>query len=214
MEEPTLEHQPDPSVASDEPIAEAIDIPTVDIDPQGDVFLICGSITKKRLRVYSPVMSLASDMFKAMFKPQFQEGITLASTNTVEIPLPDDDPDAMESVCNVFHLRNKEAQIMDNGAGHMSARQLLTIAMLCDKYQCQVAVAAAATCWLPSCDIEKSSDLHMLINAASLFRIDTAFRELGKLVIEGPVRHIDVEEEEHILVDVIGMLYCRLRSAR
>ncbi|EME41293.1 hypothetical protein DOTSEDRAFT_108293, partial [Dothistroma septosporum NZE10] len=146
------------------------DSPIVNIHPEGDVVLTCGSITPKRLRVSSLVLSMASPVFKVLFEPKFEEGIALASDKSLDITLPEDDPDAMESICNVLHLRNDEAGISTTDHRAMTARQVLEIAVFCDKYNCQTAMAAAATCWLLSCESSRSEDLHMLITAAYRFQ--------------------------------------------
>ncbi|KAK0267395.1 hypothetical protein LTR35_016344 [Friedmanniomyces endolithicus] len=82
----------------------------VDIAPHGDVLLQCGKQVGKGkilgLRVSSHIMSHGSPVFKALLAPKFKEGTTLATSSTVQVPLPEDHPEYMEVLCKIFHLRN------------------------------------------------------------------------------------------------------------
>lgn len=77
-----------------------------------------------------------------MLGPHFSEGTTLASSASVEIPLPDDDPDAMEVICNVLHMRN------DKVPTEFAAPDVILLAALCDKYDLCVALSPAMSLWL------------------------------------------------------------------
>jgi len=118
------------------------------IHPQGDVILKCGSAATGTLRqasspiawayriadnmsyrntkVSSQVLSVVSPVFQAMLAPHFNEGSRLASAGKVEIPLPDDDPEAMTLVCEIVHMKG-------NIPLELNAQRIQAIAKLCDK---------------------------------------------------------------------------------
>jgi hypothetical protein len=71
------------------------------IDPDGDVLLQVGSSEPKaHLLVFSKVLSLASPVFAVMLSPRFKGGIGLRLGNSCEIPLPEDDLEAMTLLCD------------------------------------------------------------------------------------------------------------------
>ena len=84
------------------------------IDPNGDVVLEVGGGDNNDhdeeensavfLKVSSKLLSLASPVFCAMFKPHFVEGYTLQSTGVVNIKLPDDGPEATLWVMKALHF--------------------------------------------------------------------------------------------------------------
>ncbi|KAK5734408.1 hypothetical protein LTR17_008906 [Elasticomyces elasticus] len=86
----------------------------VNVDPAGDVILVCsaGSEGETRLRVSSAALSLGSPVFKAMLSVRFREGHELALNSRIDVPLPEDDGEAMTILCNVLHHRNKI--VLDN----------------------------------------------------------------------------------------------------
>lgn len=88
------------------------------------------------------ILRHASPVFRAMLGPHFSEGSTLASSESVEIPLPDDDPDAMEVICYVLHMRN------DDAPSELAGGDLIYLAGLCDKYDLFVAMRPAMNLWL------------------------------------------------------------------
>ncbi|KAL9116612.1 MAG: hypothetical protein Q9187_006864 [Circinaria calcarea] len=96
----------------------------VDIDPHGDVILTVGP-TRKKLRVSSSALSLASSVLRAMFNSSFLEGTI---TNGIRgISLPDDDAEAFTVLCNIAHLRAKS---VDFSTFSLFER----LSVLCDKY--------------------------------------------------------------------------------
>lgn len=103
----------------------------VDVDPSGDVIFIVGtsqSATTATIRVSSELLSLASSVFAALFSPRFAESIALVeSTETRQISLPDDDPEAMLVVCRTLHF-------VENTVDDISYPLLEKVAEVCDKY--------------------------------------------------------------------------------
>ena len=158
-----------------------------DVDPAGDVVFICGDTSKpivgstvclanttttpgntlpacSRVRVSSAIMSYASPVFKAMLNKKFQEGSNLATSSTVEISLPDENPQDMLIICHVLHMHHWVAPIPT------SVQQIIQLGRICDKYDCTEAVVASAGQWITerlrlAGDVERGQ----LLYAACLF---------------------------------------------
>ena len=102
-------------------------------DIQGDVTLIA---QKYEILVSSLVLSTASCVFKAMFRPNFREGMDLAENRSCRVPLPDDDPDALVQFCAILHEPEKslcQGWLVSHGE---TPRLLKAMATLANKYQC------------------------------------------------------------------------------
>jgi hypothetical protein len=69
-----------------------------DIVPDGDVVLIVGE-DNVRLRAYSQCLRSASQVFGAMFGPNWNEGQKLSRESPTEVPLPEYDANAMRVIC-------------------------------------------------------------------------------------------------------------------
>lgn len=60
------------------------------------------------LRIDTRCLQRASKVFEVMFPGSFAEGNGLSSTTPKNISLPDDDPEHMLTLCNIFHLRSDD----------------------------------------------------------------------------------------------------------
>lgn len=159
---------------------------SIDIDPNGDVVLVCG---QSRIRVSSAIMSMSSSVFKCMLGPYFKEGHSLASAagSSIELELPDDDEEALATVCYVVHHKNKCVGKM------FSTDQIWNIAVVTDTYDWCEALHLGAQCWidlhLRDLHTTSHSKLCRLFGAAYLFKHAALFRQLGmKLVLEGSTK--------------------------
>ncbi|KAK5128364.1 hypothetical protein LTR85_003032 [Meristemomyces frigidus] len=116
-----------------------------DVDPNGDVVLICGDPSQRsritRTRVSSAIMGYSSSVFKAMFSGRFKEGREITCSGMAEVSLPDDDPEMMLILCQILHLRH------DAVPRTLKPLQLLKLAELCDKYDCAIAIKPSAGEW-------------------------------------------------------------------
>ncbi|KAK3073557.1 hypothetical protein LTR53_004750 [Teratosphaeriaceae sp. CCFEE 6253] len=103
---------------------------TIIIDPSGDICLAVESgNTSKELQLSSKIFSAASSVFQTIFKPNFWEGLEPHShLYPTPISLPDDDGDALTTVCRIVHYRAHEA------LSSLAAEDLLQIGVICDKY--------------------------------------------------------------------------------
>lgn len=90
------------------------------------------------------IMANASPVFRSMLQPgRFAEGQSLPNAEPFVIPLPDDNPQALVILCDVFHLRSSEVPVK-----HMTSDTMAEIATLADKYDCAAAVQPWPTLWL------------------------------------------------------------------
>lgn len=101
----------------------------INIDEDGDLILVVGD-SQTRLKIDSYMLKKASKVFKAMFQPNaFAEGQHLSSDRTIkELPLPEDDPQAMRLLCHIMHQNSTE--VPDN----IDDDLLLSAARHIDKY--------------------------------------------------------------------------------
>ncbi|KAK5676158.1 hypothetical protein LTS10_011450 [Elasticomyces elasticus] len=187
-------------------------VDVVDIDPQGDVILVCnaGSEGEKRLRVSSAALGLGSPVFKAMLSVRFREGNELALNSRIDIPLPDDDGEAMNILYNILHHRNKVVleQTLQTG-------MFVKVGILSDKYDCTEAIMPTAKCWLlPSNRIATLTSRRDLMTAAYYFHNDEAFATYGICLIYGftpdeeqcAIWHPAKDNDDHPLRQVFAVL--------
>ena len=122
--------------------------PTV-LDSSGDLILLVGE-GALRIQVSSHVLSLASKVFKAMFKPHSQEGnrLKVAQGSSVCISLPEDDPEVTSLACQVLHHQ------VDHTAEPPSLVLLSKLATFCDKYDCICSIRPSVRLWIQRHQIE------------------------------------------------------------
>ena len=77
----------------------------VDADPVGDLVLVSGPAERQQsVRVSSKILSVASPVFATMFGPRFAEGQNSGTENWT-VSLPDDDPTAIVTICQILHFK-------------------------------------------------------------------------------------------------------------
>lgn len=110
-----------------------------------------------------------------MFGPHFKEGKKLSEQGTLDLPLPDDDGETMETICHALHLRHSKL------SRHLKVDKLRNVAVLADKYKCTMALGPIAEHWLRElkkfCSNETRANL---ICCSYLLRLPLMFRELGR----------------------------------
>ena len=112
------------------------------IDKNGDVLI---QTSAKEFLVSSKILAVASPVFEAMFKSNFLEGSTIRNVqHPLELPLPDDDPDALAVLLHTSHFSSKYK------LSKLKADLQLDIAQLCDKYDCKMSVYGESGRWLRS----------------------------------------------------------------
>ena len=97
-----------------------------DIALDGDVVFLVGT-EEKRLRVYS-LFKDTSKYFNALLGPHFSEGQNLGNKSLTEIPLLDDNAEAMAIIFNIIHGRNSVVRESPD------PDEILQIAIAADKF--------------------------------------------------------------------------------
>jgi hypothetical protein len=177
-----------------QPLSEEI----VNIDSGGDVLFIVGCDQLiARLLVSSKVLSLASPVFAAMFSPRFKEGSSLDPACPSEVPLPDDDPEAMTLLCNCLHFRT------DHIPRNVEFSLLKALAILCDKYNVAKAISAWNILWLQKWEVSECKDgFEGLLVVIYALDCAEAFAKLSKKAILEQVGSFDT----HRILDGFDMV--------
>lgn len=104
------------------------------VDPGGDVIVVMKDKeedTERKFLVCSKILSVASPVFAKLFESRFREGEELRRSGCVEVPLTQDDPDAMAMIFRVLHFQNTLEL-----AHEIQAKELAAVATHSDKYEC------------------------------------------------------------------------------
>ncbi|KAK5938090.1 hypothetical protein PMZ80_009679 [Knufia obscura] len=159
----------------------------VNVVDRGDVILVVGGDDKiLKLRTDSHMRRAASDAFAALFGPDFAEGKHLSYETAKEIPLPDDDPQAMKLICQVIHL--KHSLVPDQ----LESNQLLRVAKLVDKYFLHESMSLAIAKWLHIEDgSHRLNSLGNYLEAATLLGQASAFKKATKALVLNIVEPYD-----------------------
>ncbi|TKA61288.1 hypothetical protein B0A55_10399 [Friedmanniomyces simplex] len=151
----------------------------VNILPDGDLVLaVSGSL---ELRTSTVVLSNASPVFKAMLGPKFAEGQALQADYAGvphTVTLPDDDPEAMQSLCLIL-------QCGAIAPSSIPAELMVKTTLLADKYDCIDAIKRSAALWAANIDAEKL-DLYTVaaLSEAAFLQDDTSlFAKYTKVVV-------------------------------
>ena len=156
------------------------------IDDDGDVLVQTKS---KELLVSSKILALASPVFKAMFNSNFLEGNTVRSVqDPLNLPLPDDDPDALAVLFHALHFSSKRTFL------NLEANLQLLVARLSDKYQCTASISGESERWLRSLserEQETSTLWTVSIIAFLMGHVDEFSKSTAKLVLKSTAAELD-----------------------
>ncbi|KAF7863207.1 hypothetical protein EAF04_007290 [Stromatinia cepivora] len=133
---------------------------------------------KIRFVVSSRHLSLASPVFKAMLRGNFQEGLKLKETGKIEIPLPDDDSAAWKILLNIIHGRYMAIPLQ------LKLQVITQIAVLVDKYRMHEVVYLFFPTWRKAMDYPPTrwEDIISWICISWVFELREEFRELTQKV--------------------------------
>ena len=110
------------------------------IHAQGDLDLVVGH---KTLRVWTVILRFASKVFAAMLSPTYAEGQQeFSAVCPGVIPLPEDDPLAMQTICEILHIQFGENT-------RLSPSEMLNVCAAADKYDCMASVKPTLLIHLP-----------------------------------------------------------------
>ena len=165
----------------------------MDVDPHGDVFLLLGPSKSLSIRVSSKALSLASPVFAALFSPRFLEGQSLSSPTEVRnVPLPEDDPDAMTQICYAIHFYRTVPRTLPMPL-------LESVASLCDKYDLAIALAAWSELWLRDWALKAKGedDWVRMMYISAVFMSHWAFHlSSNKLLSSCPTQIVPVNDKD------------------
>ncbi|KAM0720668.1 hypothetical protein Q7P37_004805 [Cladosporium fusiforme] len=157
----------------------------IDIDPQGDLLVICGSgDDQRRLRVSSTALRDASHIFDARIRRRFsEEGLNPTKPVEVVLPVPLNGSHALEVICNVLHKRYLSKEIAKGVLRH--------VLTLCEKYKlAPLAMRPAMVYWLGNhiALLDKisneTSTLVEFLGAALHFRLPDHITIMGLLLVK------------------------------
>ncbi|KAJ8071771.1 hypothetical protein OCU04_002086 [Sclerotinia nivalis] len=133
---------------------------------------------KIRFVVSSRHLSLASPVFKAMLRGNFQEGVKLKEAGKIEIPLPDDDSAAWKILLNIIHGQYMAIPLQ------LKLQVITQIAVLVDKYRMHEVVYLFVPTWRKAMDYPPTrwEDIISWICISWVFELREEFRELTKKV--------------------------------
>lgn len=150
----------------------------IDIADPGDLILKLGQGNDVvRIKVNSHILRAASRPFKVMLGPQFAEGKGLSFEEPKEIPLTDDDPDAMQTICQILHLKNHAV------TEHPTSHTILAIAQAVDKYLLHEALSFATAKWLVAENMKTVEDLKRLLAAAILLDHSRVVKRVTQVLV-------------------------------
>lgn len=156
------------------------------LDPDGDVVIQIGT---REFLVSSKILILASSVFKAMLKSRFREGIPRSAQDPLYLPLPDDDPEALNLIVKILHfLANAEDE-------SPTVDQLFTLASLCDKYDLMAVMRCYLLRWLQSLRIELQ-DLSSLWKMSAIAMLMADHEEFAKVTKELALTITEVRSED------------------
>ena len=117
----------------------------IKVHANGDVILRVGSEKELVLiQVSSGVLTAASEFFVDLFEAKLQENdLPYSTSSPKEVPMKDDDPQAILDLCMILHHRGREVKI--------GGKALVDVAVMCSKYDCE----KSASLWV-STQLSKS----------------------------------------------------------
>ena len=140
------------------------------------------------IRVSSRHLTLASPVFRAMLHRKFSESNTLRLTGSVEIPMPDDDPDPFLILLNILHGRIRKVPLV------VDLETLTQIATLVDKYDIMEPVEMFANFWFNNLKStipdHYTDDIPSWICVSSMFNKDEEFERTTRLAMREARREI------------------------
>ena len=148
----------------------------IEIVANGDLYLDLDAGTC-RLLVSSAILSLSSIVFDKMLNSRFREG--QAGCSKREVSLPDDDAQAMTTLCRIFHHRTEAVSMT------IDTQSSKNIALLSDKYGCMNSIRPWLFMWLNE-DCDERDDVESLYNKlqiAYLVDLPAKFNEISWYVL-------------------------------
>lgn len=205
--------------ASEQQIEHSSTVRIVEVDAESDLVLVVGAEKQVRLKVNSYLLRKTSRVFKAMFRPNaFLEGQNLTQSGLKEQALPEDDPEAMEIICNVIHHNGSDIP------QDLTPTTLLTVARHIDKYFLNEAFEFVAAKWFQCFRYDSDADLDywndevhqqicQTLTAAVILRRSEAFNAITKALITRTTKSL-LPMLDSAAPAILGKVACALEAKR
>ncbi|KAF3893146.1 BTB domain-containing protein [Trichophyton interdigitale] len=133
------------------------------------------------IRVSSRHLILASSVFRAMLEHRFGESQTLHTVGSVEIPLPEDDPDAFLILLKIIHGHLRQVPLQ------VDLQTLTQLAILVDKYELHERIEVFTGFWfgnlistIPNC---YTDDIPSWTCVCWVFNKPEEFKRVTRLIL-------------------------------
>ena len=140
---------------------------TIAYDPFGDRIILAGSEERpETFIVSSQAMSLTSKQWRVMFAADSPFATTPSSPNSIiQVPMPDDDVNSLKILLSVIHLKFRLVPTV------LAYEDLVSLAILCDKYDVSEVVQPWITNWIKNHKIPGSlqDESHIAYSEGWLF---------------------------------------------
>ncbi|KAJ9195795.1 hypothetical protein DTO164E3_6630 [Paecilomyces variotii] len=167
------------------------------LDAEGDVTLVVGgnTMSPRQFLVSSKVLSLASPVFAKLFGPHFLEGSQMAKHGNVTIYLDEDDAKGMGIILGILHHQETPE------IGKLSAKEVATVAICCDKYDCARVIRPWIANWFRCFGFFASAkEYGFALLAANLLRASDEFSQIARRAqLECKLGSLDAWDDEEIL---------------
>ena len=140
------------------------------LDHDGDVILEINDIDSQevlRVVVSTNVLRLSSPVFAGMFGSRFREGQNLHNEERGTVKLMDDNAFAMKTILEILH-HHPPADIDPT----KNARELASIAIHCDKYDCRAALRPWTYYWFRDLGTGQRSPTELTLLLVAAYRFD------------------------------------------
>ncbi|KAK2873447.1 hypothetical protein FQN49_002370 [Arthroderma sp. PD_2] len=139
------------------------------MNPMSGDYRSCPYEEEITMHVSSRHLILASPVFRVMLQHKFNESNVLRVTGSVEIPLPDDDPDAFLIILNIIHGHLRQVPL------EVDLHMLTQLAILVDKYELHERIEMFASFWFRN--LKPTIPEHCIDNISSWICICWVFNE-------------------------------------
>ncbi|KAM0343393.1 hypothetical protein ACHAPU_008573 [Fusarium lateritium] len=184
-DEPSLKRKRQNSPVSENAVAEAKESDDVfeKVADDGDVIFVFDDGSKK-LQVHSFIMKHASSTFSAMLGGSFKEGVMLQEAaldkQPIEIPLPEDDFEAMKLVCLAVHSPGQTKMYAPD------VDKLAQIYEVANKYDLVNIISLSFEFWVQNVSQKESQNLKglwLLMVLSYEMKAHAMFQHLSKCII-------------------------------
>lgn len=179
---------------------------TFEVIARGNAILVVGEgANSRRLKVDTTFLMAASEVMRAMLDGTFSDGQGLNYENPKEVHIPEDDPVAMTTICQILHHKLPITKL------EWTPEEILGIAVIADKYLMQCALFFQATIWLSDAAQElKTSaslaNLLIVLQAALLFAHEPGIKKITKVLVSQYAGEFSSLIEDNMPDDVVKMI--------